>query len=326
MFCDLTILASRAPSDHVAVRGMLLAAMFCVFLLRLRLLACAAVLTGAACAVAACEQADVYDPIGCEGGKCDDPTATPTPHALAVLACEQAHSDDLDVDGLTVADQLEAEKSYRACLTRVDDAAVVTIGDNLLEPESLRSLDEIGSVFAEFRYASLCVDIESASSREGDELDLLVAECDVLRERSLAQAVGALVDFTGERTVWELGAERTTFVDCYRDYDQALSEGLTPSQNYLARQELVACSADDLRADSELIKDAQCQNSACGDELLALSYIRAGFDTAIVTTDRVCDLLVDASIYREASDGSQVMDCQIALYAQLKRAVQTGLE
>src|SRR5690606_25029566 len=158
---------------------------------------------------------------------------------------------------------------------------------------------------AEFRYDSLCVDLESASRLEGEALDLLVARCDVYRERSLAQAVGPLVDFTGERTEREVGAEREHFDNCHGDHDRALSAGLTPSQDYAARQELVACSAEDLRAHSELIKNAQCQDAACGDELLALSFIRAGFDTAIVTTDRICDLLVDASTYRDANDGSQ---------------------
>ncbi len=278
-----------------------------------------------ALALAACADVVPEPEPHCQSGKCDDPVGELTPHALAVLACDQSHGEALALSTASLAERLASENDYLECLAKVDDGAVVSIEDNLVRPERARSINEIFAVFDEYRYASLCSDIGAASLLPADQLALSLAQCQVLRERALAQAIGALVDFAGERTAWQLESERSSFADCYRDFDARVATGLSPVQVYAAQQDLVACSAENLYEHARLLKDAQCRLSACSDESLLLLFIEAGFETAIVTSDRVCDLLVDASIYREVGDPTHVMECEIAFYAQLKSAVVAGL-
>lgn len=255
----------------------------------------------------------------CVGTKCDDPNGNPTPHRLAVLDCDSKYEGPDEDLAVAVA----AVRSYHNCLVGADDSTIGAIKDNLLHPNTAnRSNEEIQIVFDEFRYASLCTDLESASNQLGDTRELLVLNCEVQRERSLAEMIDAFVDFAGQRVEVTLSEERPHFEECYRLFDDALVQGDLVG---VAREALVDCTAEDLRTHATLIRDAHCEIADCADPLIVLSFVKAGFETAITTSERACQMLVDASVYRDKGAPQQVQACQLAVHAQLKTAVTTGL-
>jgi hypothetical protein len=280
----------------------------------------------AMCSLWACADAADGEMPSCIGAKCDDPGGVSALHLSAVLDCDRAHDGAVEQAGNSVADLVAAETSYRQCLIGANDSVVGVIEDNLTQGTAPpRSAEEIATVLDEFRYASLCTDIESASPAIGDELALLVGHCESSRERNLAVLIDALVDFTGQRIQVVFGEERESFPGCYDAYDRELAAGGTPLELFQAREALVECSADALRAHAETIKDAQCELNGCDDELLTLSFVQAGFETALTTSDRACQMFVDASVYRESAAPEHALDCRLAAYASLQAAVSTGL-
>ena len=273
----------------------------------------------------ACSPPDAAVDPSCIGSKCDDPIGPPTPHALAVWDCEQTRDDALAA--ASSSEELAALEQYRQCLVEVDNSAISRIEQNLLAAGKLaRSHDEILGVFEEFRYASLCTDIESISSFVGDDLALVFERCAATRERALAHVVSALVDYTGERSSVLLNDQREHFSACYLKYDEVVSQSSDSSEQYAARQELVSCAGDDLRDHAGVLKDAFCERVGCPDELLIASFILAGFETAIDTSSQACQVLVDASIYQDVGGFQQALNCQLSVYAQLRVAVVDGLQ
>jgi len=243
-----------------------------------------------------------------------------------VLACDRQLDEDLGAAGESVPQQIKAQTFYTGCLQSADNASVVVIETNLSLPSAPnRSFEEIVTVFDEFRYASLCVDMLSASSSQGDAQELLGATCEARRERSLAEAIGALVDFDGQGAAWRLLEERTSFSECYRGYDEALAQSASASEEYVARQDLAECAADSLRALAEPLKDARCEQEVCGDDLVVLEFVIAGFETAITTSDRACQMLFDASVYRRQSDALELLDCRVEAYSELINQVTDSL-
>ena len=292
--------------------------------LSLRFFAALAIMSAAAgCAAAGPEQPT--DP-NCLGRKCDEPVGPPTPHALAISDCDDGHAEGLATSEDSTAKELLTWNEYHACLLSVDNSAISTIEKNLAANEKpARDRDSIIEVFDEFRYASLCSDIEAVASVLGDELALVGARCTTTRERSLAHVLSALVDYTGERSTVLFTDEREHFSDCYRSYDQSLLEDSSSDSVLAARQALVGCAGDDLRGDAHFIIEAYCSLLGCPDDLLITSFIQAGFDTAIDTSTTTCQMLVDASIYTGEGGAQQELNCRLSIYAQLRAATLDGM-
>lgn len=263
---------------------------------------------------------------GCDGAKCDDPNGTPTAHATAVLDCDQALAEALAVAGESLPLTISARKYFADCLVGADNGAIATIEENLLESGApLRSREEIAIAYDEYRYASLCIDIESASTLTGDALDSLIATCEASRERSLAQVIGAIVDFGEDGNGWELEEERETFADCYAAYDEAMTLSESPAAKIAAQEFLAFCAATTLHTQALPLMEARCEQENCFDELLALTFVQAGFETAIITSDRMCQLLVDSSSYQRQGAPEQLISCRMTAYSGLATQVLAGL-
>ncbi len=263
----------------------------------------------------------------CNGAKCDDPVGTPTAHSAAVLECDRQLDNDLAAAGDSIPLAIKGEIYFRECLRSADNGALATVENNLIQIGApLRSRAEIEIVFDEYRYSSLCVDIESASALVGDALDLRIASCEAGRERSLAQVIGALVRFADEATPpWALQEERTTFAECYRVYDETLAKSDASWAALVAQQDLAGCAGNVLRGQAEPLMEARCEQEVCEDELLVLSFVQAGFETALSTSDRMCQLLVDSSVYQRLGAPEQRIDCRMTVYSELARQVAAGL-
>jgi hypothetical protein len=319
----MAIVANFAP-EKASRHGMFFAALSAVDSSpRIHLLAALAMAAGfSACASGAGPDAPI-DPT-CVGSKCDEPAGPATPHALAVAACDQGHEDGLAASGGSADKSLAAWREYHVCLLSADNAAIATIELNLAGEDKLSlDSDAIAEVFEEFRYASLCSDLEAIATVVGDELALVASRCTTTRERSLAHVLSALVDYTGERSTVFFTDERQQFSECYIPYDASMAAGLEDS--LVARQALVSCAGDDLRSDAEFVKDAYCALLGCPDDLLITSFIQAGFETAIDTSESTCEMLVDASIYVGEDGFEQVLNCRLSIYAQLRAATLDGL-
>ncbi len=290
---------------------------------RIRFVAAIALAAG----ISACASgAGPDDPIDltCVGSKCDEPVGPATPLALAVASCDLGHEDALAASGDSTKKILAAWTEYSACLVSADNAAISTIEVNLSGIDK-QSLDEgaITEVLEDFRYASLCSDLEAISTVVGDELALVATRCTTTRERSLAHALSALVDYSGERSTVFFTDERQQFSDCYIPYDSSMAE--SPDAGLIARQALVACAGDDVRSDSAFVIEAFCDLLGCPDNLLITSFIQAGFETAIDTSARTCEMLVGASIYAGDDGMEQILNCRLSIYAQLRAATLDGL-
>lgn len=291
--------------------------------LPLRCLAALALVSGVVGCAAGGGPEEPLDP-NCLGSKCDEPVGPPTPHALAIADCDEGHAQGLASAEDSTAKAIAAWNEYHACLLSADNSVIATIEGNLANGETpARDRDSILEVFEEFRYASLCSDIEAVAVVLGDELALVGARCSSKRERSLAHALSALVDYTGERSTVFFTDERDEFSECYRDYDELMRDD---DQAILAaRQALVGCAGDELRGDALVIKEAYCALLGCPDDLLITSFIQAGFDTAIDTSATTCEMLVAASIYTGEGGMQQELNCRLSIYAQLRSATLDGL-
>mgnify|MGYP001825728397 CR=1 FL=1 len=291
--------------------------------LPLRLLAALALMGGAMGCATGGGPDEPLDP-NCLGSKCDDPVGPPTPHALAVADCDEGHAQALADAEDSTAKALSAWNEYNACLRSADNSVIANIEANLATNGTpSRDRDSIIEVYEEFRYASLCSDIEAVAGVLGDELALIGARCTSNRERSLAHVVSALVDYTGERSPVFLTDEREQFSDCYESYDESMPDG--DEATLAAREALVSCAGDALRGEALVLKEAYCELLGCPDDLLITSFIQAGFDTAIDTSENACDMLVDASIYTGAGGMQQELNCRLSIYAQLRVATLDGL-
>jgi hypothetical protein len=293
--------------------------------LRLRFAAALALVLGVSACAAGAGPDEPMDP-NCVGSKCDEPVGPPTPHALAVADCDQRHEVALGAAEDSAAKQLSAWNEFHACLQSVDNSAIAVIEQNLVSADKPgRDRDAITEVFEEFRYASLCSDIEAIATVLGDELALVAARCTTTRERSLAHVLSALVDYTGERSTVFFSDQRGQFPDCYDAYDASLSAAPGGSELLELRRDLVACAGQQLRGDALLIKEAYCAILGCPDDLLITSFIQAGFETAIDTSGSTCEMLVDASIYSGEDGKAQALQCRLSIYAQLRAATLDGL-
>jgi hypothetical protein len=275
--------------------------------------------------VGGCASAGPGDPVdpNCAGSKCDEPLGPATPHALAIEDCDSKYEEERGGASAS-SDELAVLQRYRQCLLTTNNSAIFTIEENLATAgKPARSPEEIVGVFDDFRYASLCGDIESISSLLGDELAIVFEECSARRERSLGHVVSALVDYTGERSTVFLGDQRDTFSACYGSYDEAISQ--SPDEDYSAREALVACAGSELMGFATVLKDAFCELAGCPDDLLITSFIQAGFESALTTSGDVCELLVEASIYANEGSLPQVLGCELSVYAQLHGVVTDGL-
>jgi hypothetical protein len=241
-----------------------------------------------------------------------------------VAACDLDHEDAMGASGDSTDKSLAAYNQYHACLLSADNAAISTIELNLAqEGKPAMDSEAITEVFDEFRYASLCSDLEAIATVLGDELALVASRCTTTRERSLAHVLSVLVDYTGERSTVFFTDERQKFSDCYIPYDTSMAEGEDGA--LAARQALVSCAGDDVRSDSSFVIDAYCALVGCPDNLLITSFIQAGFETAIDTSENTCDMLVEASIYAGDDALEQVLNCRLSIYAQLRAATLAGL-
>ncbi len=266
--------------------------------------------------VAACAPPGEGETPSCQSDKCDDPRQGPTAHARAVLECDSTLDGQLAEPS---ASPLDAHQKHRACVASANDAVATVIEENIETANApTRSLEEIDVVFSEFRYASLCTDLEAASAAEPDATALLTARCESIRERSLAELIGALVEFDSDGTGWPLEVSPESFSGCFAEYESAL-ESLGVSE---ADAALVACAAGELAALAPALTEAYCAQNACVDELVALSFITAGFETAIATSDRACQMLVDAA---GLARGGTYTDCRVLAYSELFRSVDTSL-
>lgn len=265
---------------------------------------------------------DPVDP-NCVGSKCDDPLGPATPHALAIADCDSDYEQELG-NLATSSEELAVVQRYRQCLLTTNNSAIFTIEKNLgAAGKPAQTPDEIVGVFDDFRYASLCSDMESISSLLGDELAVEFERCSATRERSLGHVVSALVDYTGQRSTVFLGEQRDAFPACYSSYDDARSPD--EAADYAAREALVACAGSELMGFASVLKDAFCELAGCPDDLLITSFIQAGFESALGTGGDVCELLVDASIYANDGSRAQILGCELSVYAQLHVLVSDGL-
>ncbi len=287
---------------------------------RVRLWMAGTVFSALAFACAAVPETESPD---CDSGKCDDPRGQPTTHSAAVLLCDKELDEGLADAGALVDAQLASHQRHRACVAVANNGAATVIEGNLASSDApIRSLDEISIVFDEFRYASLCVDLEAASTLVGDEKSLLSARCESIRERTLAELIGALVRFGSAGTGWLLQPDSESFSECYSDFADALSSG---GDLYAAHARLAVCATEELVALAPALKDSYCAQTSCTDDLVALSFIAAGFETAITTSDRACQMLVDASEVREEL-GTALIDCRMVAYSKLYRNVLDVIE
>ncbi|MCP4444656.1 MAG: hypothetical protein GY811_04825 [Myxococcales bacterium] len=265
----------------------------------------------------------------CDGAKCDDPRGTPTAHSTAVITCDGKLAESLDAATDSLPLVIKAHLSHNECLVGADNGVIATIEDGLiLLGAPLRTQIEIAIVFEEFRYASLCTDLESASAEDGDRLALQVAQCDASRERSLAEVIGALVDFGDEGTGWDIQEDRESFAECYRMYDEELASSASADTDFAAYQELADCATDSLRDEAAAVTDARCEKELCSnilDELLVLTFVEAGFETAIITSDRACQMLIDSGMNERNGSPEQLVECRMAVYSALASQVAAAL-
>jgi hypothetical protein len=271
-------------------------------------------------------EADGMDP-DCVGSKCDEPLGPPTPHALAVEACDLGHDKALASASDDVGAQLSVWNEYHACLVSADNSTLSTLEAKLAEGDGIAwDRDAIFTVLEEFRYASLCADLEAISVFAGADLALVAARCSSTRERSLAHALSALVDYGGQRSTVFLGDQRDSFQECYRAHDALGAEAFPSDEYFQARVALVACAGNEVRGDASFVAQAYCALLGCPDELLITSFISAGFETAIDTSESACSLLVDASIYAGDDAFHQLLNCQLSIFGQLHAATLDGLQ
>jgi hypothetical protein len=291
----------------------------------MRLVATVALVAGISACASGAGPDEPVDP-NCVGSKCDEPVGPPTPLALAVEACDLGHEDALAEAGDSTDKMLVAWHGYHACLLVADNSAISAIETNLAAADKpTRDRQAIVEAFGDFRYASLCSDIEAIATVLGDELALVAAKCTTTRERSLAHVLSALVDYTGERSTVFFTDEREYFADCYVSYDATMSDSLAFEQALDARESLVSCAGEGLRGDALIIKEAYCSLLPCPDDLFITSFIQAGFNTAMDTSESTCEMLVDASIYTGQDGLQQVLNCRLSIYAQLRAATLDGL-
>lgn len=271
------------------------------------------------------DEGEGQDP-NCMGAKCDDPGGPLTSYAKAVVDCDEALAFQLAEAGANVPLAIDAFADYSVCLLSPANSAIPAIEDGLIELGApLRSLEEISVVFDEYRYASLCIDIEAASSLDGEALSLQFANCVANRERTLAEVIGAFVRFGEEEPAWELSEEREPFAACYGAYDEALLEDPSPSAEISVGEALVSCAENVLRGQALPLMEARCEKESCIDALLTLAFVQAGIETSISTSERLCQLLIDSSAYQTREAPGLRVDCRMTAFSALATQVAEGL-